>query len=247
MKNRILYTLCFTLATPALAQFQLRFVGGINLTSINNGQKDSYYVSEFPRDIRFTGGLETEYSLRGESMKAGHLSFASGLMYLKNGYSDNYFFDFFGTELGYLSNFSAAYVQVPLLVRYNVQPMPLVEDFTFFIGAGASSNILMKAELTESFTDVPCFGCGVQSFEASGEITDYGRKVSFFGVAEAGFAFKRTQFIVRHKRSLQDMYFKNLEGNWGIPPESSHYMLLYNQTGKLREIHWELLLTYRLF
>lgn len=235
------------LAAPAIAQLNMKFALGINSTSINNGEKDSYYVSEFPKEINLTAGIEAEYSLRGESLMPGHVSFVSGLYYLKNGYADNYFFDLFGTQLGYESNFTSSYVQLPMLIRYNFRPLPLVEDFTLFFGGGVSNNILLKAELKESYTDIPCLGCGIDTYSDEGNITQYGRKVSFFGHVEAGFQLKRTQVMLRHKRSLQDMYFKNLEGNWGVPPESSHYMLLYNQTGKLREIHWELLISYRLF
>ncbi|MBL7872231.1 MAG: hypothetical protein JNM78_11505 [Cyclobacteriaceae bacterium] len=236
MKKIFVLLLCVLLASKAISQFRATAILGLNNTSIGSSA-----TIKLPTSRQLTGGLEIETLLRGKHLRSAYLSLNTGAFYLKNGFEESYYYTFFGGDKKPIySSLETSYLMVPLQGRLYLQPLPLIESWTIFIGGGVSANLLLDASLNE-LTVEETFGSGVKTYSDNKNIKNYGEKYYLFSVLEIGMMIKRFKIIFRQKKSLQDMYFSGLDGNWKIPPDRSTYMINHKATGKLTERHIEIL------
>lgn len=227
------------LLLSAKAQFRASVVMGLNNTTIGSA-KDS----KLPTSRQFTSGLEIETLLKGKHLRSTYFSVNTGAYFLKNGYNESYYYTgFTGTKFPIQSLLETTYVEIPVQLRLYIQPMPLIETWTIFLGGGISNNLLLKASLNE-LTVEQGFGTGVQTYSDNQNITDYGQKSYLFSTIEIGMMINRFRVIIRQKKSLQDMYFQGLNGKWGVPADRSTYMVNHDSTGKLTERHIEVLVAF---
>lgn len=242
-------TLLFFALTLQIAwgQFRAGVVVGLNSTTLGEFNEPEFDTRFRPKQ-QFMAGVDLEWVFR-QKLKHIYLSVGSGVYYLKNGYEDGTYYTalFSNEQYPVISNYETKYLQVPFSVRLNFQPQPLEEDFSFFIGAGISNHFLVDASLYEITVGEETFGGGVSVFEDSRNIKDYGSKSYLFSNIEFGMVLNRTKVTFRYKKSLQDMYFAGLDGNWNVPDEFSIYKGVYNRSGKLTERHLEISLSYFIF
>lgn len=197
-------------------------------------------------------GAELELSLRGKERKALYLSVATGASYLNNGfyYSSNIAYTAVNLYIQRISDLKTRYLQVPITVRLNWQPFPLVEEWMVFLGLGACHNTLIEATLEEKYTEVMLNADilatpQVTNYQDRGNITAYGEKTSLFGRVELGMKYKRLQVSYRLSRSFTEMYRTGLEADWAVPDEESWYIDAYHDAGKIIEKHAELVVGFR--
>lgn len=235
-------------AFDVTAQIHLTPYVGVNSTKLDVG-----YEYQNGGNYPF-GGIDIEGRLKPRKISAVHLSLVTGASYLSNGFYQNSLFAL--TGLSYysakLTDLSTQYFQVPLVVRLNWQPFPLVEQFHIFFGAGVVSNTLLKANLTEKSTLViysndPFAPPQTTQSQDSQDITALGVKQSFFSRFELGFRFKRVQASYRLSTSFGDMYFQGLENVWKVPAKDSGYISGHNAAGTTTTKHSELVLGFRIF
>jgi hypothetical protein len=246
MKNMLplfLYLLCL----PAAAQFSLRPYLGVNSTAV-----DSDY-GYFKGGNFMVSGIEVEWSRNQKSTNEFSLSVASGLGYLNNGYYDRSSIK--ASTILYVSNVSnlkTKLIQLPLILRVNWQPFPLVESWKIFVGLGLNYNFLIDASLDERYVLVEY----TDDFFALPKTTSYSDRLDFndvkkttnlFRRIEIGAKYKRFQFAYRISVSLQDTYFTGIEDNWAVPDENSRYISSHTEFGQRKEKHTELCLGYKIF
>jgi hypothetical protein len=249
MKKRFFIAIAFLVTTVSVvAQIHLTPYVGVNSTKLDVGY-DYQNGGNYP-----FGGIDIEGRLKPKKISTVHLSLVTGASYLSNGFYQNSLFAL--TGLSYysarLTDLSTQYFQVPLVVRLNWQPFPLVEQFEVFFGAGAVSNMLLKAQLTEKSTLViysndPYAPPQTTQSQDSQDITALGVKQSFFLRFELGFRFKRVQASYRLSTSMGDMYFQGLENIWNVPDAASGYISGHNAAGSTTVKHSELVIGFRIF
>jgi predicted DNA binding CopG/RHH family protein len=199
------------------------------------------------------GGIELEGRLKPKKISPFHLSVVTGVSYLNNGFFENSLFSF--SSLVYTASrtdLTTQYVQIPLMVKLNWQPFPLVEDFYVFMGGGVSNNMLLKAHLAENYTtSILTFDIyslpQTTHYEDSQDITQYGVKNSLFTRMDFGLRYKKIQIAFRLSLSTADMYYKGLENTWGVPATKSGYISGHTSAGSTKEKYSELVIGYRLF
>jgi hypothetical protein len=138
------------------------------------------------------------------------------------------------------------------MLKLNWQPFPLIEDFRFYFGGGVSSNVLLKATLSEKATKVfkssdPYVIPQTTQYQDSKDVTSLGVKNSLFTRFDFGIKYKRIQIALRVSVSIQDMYFKGLEKNWAVPAKESAYISGHTAAGTTNEKYSELAIGYTLF
>ncbi len=245
MKHFFILSILLCAAHITQAQFRAGISLGFNSTVL--GQFDDPETdARFKPKQQAIIGVDAEWVFRGK-LKPVYFSIGSGLSYLKNGYNDGYYYSLLSEEQRpVLSNYETRYLQIPLIFRLNIQPQPLEENFSFFVGAGVANHILLDASLYE-LTVEETFGFGINTYEDERNIKNYGEKNYLFSTIEAGIMLNRARVTFRYKKSLQDMYFSGLDNNWNVPAEFSIYKSIYNNGGKLTERHIEFSLTYFIF
>ncbi len=235
-------------AHAATGQVHLTPFIGINSTSMTKGifgyEKGGNYIF---------GGIELEGRLKPKKISPLHVSLVTGVSYLSNGYYEN---SLFALSSIYYSasktDLATRYVQVPIMIKLNWQPFPLVEDFNFFLGAGVSNNILTQARLTENVSKV-LFTTDIFSppqtshYEDSKDITQFGIKNSLFMRFDAGLRYKRLHIAYRLSMSTGDMYFAGLEKTWAIPASESGYISGHTSAGSTNLKYSELVIGCRIF
>ena len=197
-------------------------------------------------------GVEVEGRIKPKPYSSFYLSLVSGLSYLPNGFSYSSSFPLGSTGYSARStSIQTRYWQVPLLVRLNWKPFPLVEDWRIFLGAGISYNTLTYAHIAEQSTYVtlsffyyPPTGAYYQD---SRDITNLAVKNSLFERFELGMKFRRVQVTWRLSFSTQDMYFKGLEKDWQVPESNSFYLNSHNSRGITKEKYSEIVFGWRFF
>ncbi len=246
MKKFITLLALISLCYPVAAQISVNPFVGINSTKMNNG----YY---FENGGAFgLGGIEIEWRKKPKQHHQLYLTLATGISYLSNGFyhSTNFSYtavDFYTQEI---ADLKMQYWQVPLTIRVNWQPFPLVEDWKIFLGLGVCNNILIKSTLHEKYTEVflnddPLAPPVVTSFEDSRDITASGKKSSLFRRVEFGMKYKRVQLSYRLSKSLADLYHSGLENDWNVPDDKSWYIDSHNSAGKTTEKYSELVAAFR--
>jgi hypothetical protein len=198
-------------------------------------------------------GIEVEIG-RNRLMKSSGITLCSGISYLDIDYNKNYNLaagDFF--YFHHSTSVSTKYVQVPLMLKINWQPSPLLEEWVVSIGLGISNNFLLDASIEEEATIVtyqtgaPQPPPTIEKYEDSKNVTDLAKSFYVFRRIDITMRLKRIQFAARFSNSLQDMYYKGLEREWAVPADESQYIRGKNEEGKMKERYIELVFGYVLW
>ena len=240
-------TIAFFLFLETRAQINIVPFAGVNSTKMK-----TRYFYENGGTFGIVG-FELELRKKPKSHHAAYLTLVTGLSYLKNGF--NYSYSFSYTALSYytqnVTDMQMEYLQMPLIVRLNWQPFPLVEDWHIFFGAGLSNNLLIKSHLAEQYTYVFISSDllappETTHYEDSQDVTEYGKKTNLFQRFEIGIKYKRIQLTWRLSQSITDMYCDGLETFWGVPDENSDYISAQQANGKTKEKYSELVVGFRI-
>ncbi len=242
MKKLLVMMMFFSV--PAVAQISVTPFAGINSTRVK------YFYWEKGGNYAVYG-LEIEARLRPRKNSPFHVSLVTGASYLSNGYFRDTGLTF--STFVYSSQTSelkTGYFQVPLVLKLNWQPFPLVEDWKLFFGAGISNDFLLSSHLEEKAVDVnsssDLFAPDVTTeYQDSKDTAGFGRKHSLFSRFELGTKYKRIHFAYRFSFSLQDMHYVGLEDDWDVPSGSSNYLIPYELNGKRNERYSEFVLGFR--
>jgi len=226
---------------------------GLNSTRINLHK--SFAFEKFTKGGNYLLiGIETEFRLSKNKPNRFGVSAVTGCSYLANGFY--YHSGFTLSDLIYSyekTELNTKYIQFPLELKLNWQPFPLMEDFFLFAGAGLSGSVLQSAHLAEEgiysifSMDVMTPPPTTNYYADQADITNLGRKLSFFRRWELGGRYKKIQFSLRVSQSLQDMYFKGLENNWAVPVDRSRYLSGRELNGKILEKYVEVVFGYKIF
>lgn len=237
------------LAETSFGQFLVTPIIGINSTKLKMNDFSYTNGGNF-----LTYGLELEYGLKPKRHGSTHVSFLAGAYYLENGFYDMYEFSFPGLNYytSQTTDLATSYLQIPLMLKLNWQPMPLIEDWNLFLGVGISQNILLNSRLAEKSTKVTRSNDifappNTVQYSDSQDISSLGVQTSQFARIEIGMRYKRMLVSYRFSLSLQDMYYDGLENVWKIPAKESNYISAHATQGKITEKHSEFVLGFRLF
>ncbi len=235
-------------AESSFGQFSMTPTIGINSTKLKLGQ---YYTNG---GNYLTYGLETEYGFKPKNHRRVYGSLMTGASYLSNGFYDIYNFSFTGLNWyeSKTTDLTTTYIQIPIVLKLNWQPLPLIEDWKLFFGLGISYDILLKSHLAESSTKVTesndLFAPPKTTQHSDSQhVTDLGVKNPKFGRLELGMRYKRIMFSYRFSFSMQDMYYVGLEKIWKVPASESRYISAHETEGKIKEKYSEFVLGFRLF
>lgn len=240
-----LLIILYFLSLPAAAQISVTPFAGISSTRV------LYYYWDTGGNYGVYG-VEVEARLRPRKFSSFHISFVTGGSYLANGYFRDSGLAFstliYDTQT---SELKTNYFQIPVELKLNWQPFPLVEDWKIFFGAGVSNDILLKSTLEEKVIEVNMSSDlfappQTTSYQDSGKIDEFARKFSLFSRFEVGTKYKRIHFAYRYCFSLQDMHHGGLENVWQIPSGSSNYMTPMELNGKRNEKYSEFVLGFRI-
>ncbi len=242
--KRSIFTVVILLAIPLFpetvkAQINLIPFAGINSTRVK-------YFDFLKGGNYGMLGLDIEGRFKPRKYSLLHISFTSGINYLANGFYRDSGISVPGLVLTTgVSDLRTSYIRIPLGLKMNWQPFPLIEDWRLFLGVAISIDFLLKSELAERETQVS-IPIGIltsppqtTSFEDSRDITNFGRKASQFQRIELGARFKRFQFAYRLSFSLNDMHHQGLENVWNIPMDKSTYIDPLELNGKRIEKYSE--------
>jgi hypothetical protein len=253
MRGKVIISACVLMALAAYGQKRLSITPFIGINSTKMNMSDATYQKYERGGNFFLMGFETQVLLTDKSKRFG-VSALTGASYLANGYRSSGGIKFSDLFYSYRSiDLTQKYVQLPIVLKLNWQPLPLIEDFNLFVGAGINFNLLQKAKLTEEaieyFDDFDVMDPPpvTNRYSDQGDITDMGRPVSLFRRWEVGINYKRVQVSWRITTSMQDMYYSGLENNWNVPQGNSIYLSARDMNGKIREKYVEIVLGYRLF
>lgn len=249
MKRLAFIGLFILIYASADAQLYVNAFAGVNSTRLSKGlfgfEKGGNYLF---------GGFELEQMLKQKKAHSTlRVSILSGATYLSNGYFENSLFSF--SSIFYtasMTDLTTTYVEVPLVVRLNWQPFPLLDDFHFFAGAGVSDNILLQAKLKESVTKV-FIATDIYAppqtthYEDNQEITKLGVQHALFYRIDVGMRYRRLLIVYRLSQSTGDMYFRGLESVWAIPAKESGYISGHQSAGSTKLKYSELVIGFRLF
>jgi hypothetical protein len=223
------------------------------LTGINSPRMDNGYMYTKGGNYGLVG-MEVEFRRKPKIHSVFYFSVVSGATYLSNGFyeSDNFALSslFYTRRIMHLQT---RYIQVPLEVKLNWQPFPLVEDWKVFFGLGISNDFLLRATLEEQSTaltlpsDQPPPPPTTEQYEDSRDIKDLYPARVLFARTEAGMNIRRIHFAWRLSFSLTDMYPAGLEETWKVPDEDSPLIRKHQDTGKIKMKYVELVIGYRLF
>lgn len=246
MKNTVILFVWIGLWHVAGAQVNLTPYIGMNSTKIYDG-----IVYQNGGAFAITG-LELELAKKPKQHRRMYVTAATGAGYLSNGfyYSGNFAYTALDFYTQRITDLKMQYVQIPVMLRVNWQPFPLVEDWKVFLGLGVFNNILIKSTLTEKYTEVilnddVLAPPEVTSYQDSRDVTGYGKKSSLFRRIELGMKYKRFQLAYRLSRSLTDLYRTGLEEDWNVPDDKSWYIEAYQDSGKIVEKYSELIVGFR--
>lgn len=247
--KKVIILFFILVAESSFGQFSITPTVGINSTKLK--LDDSGYTNG---GNFLTYGLEAEYGIKPRSHRRVYLSFMTGASYLSNGFYDIYNFSFPGLSWyqSQTTDLTTTYVQIPLVIKLNWQPMPLIEDWKLFLGLGISTNILLESHLSEKSTRVTDSNDlfapnNTTQYSDSQDVNDLGVKNSLFARLELGMRYKRIMFSYRFSLSMQDMYYTGLENIWKVPATESRYISAHDTQGKIKEKYSEFVLGFRLF
>lgn len=235
---------------PFALNAQVYFTPYVGLSSTRLTESYSGYAKggNFP-----VIGVEVEVKRKSRSYSPFNISLASGISYLNNGFHRTSSFPLGTTGYSYEStNIETKYWQLPLTIRLNWRPFPLVEDWRVFFGAGICYNYLTYAQINEDASGVNFIVPSAlwppptsYSYNSSFNATDAALKNSLFKRFELGMKFKHIQVTWRLSLSTQDMYFKGYEKTWQGPAYESFYINSHNSRGITRQKYSEIIFGWR--
>ena len=247
--KKVLIFLFILAAQSTFGQFLITPTIGINSTKL---KMDKYSYTNGGNFLTY--GLEAEYGFKPKNHGRGYVSFMTGVSYLSNGFYDIYNFSLPGLSAyeSKTTDLTTTYVQIPVVIKWNWQPMPLIEDWKLFLGLGISTNILLESHLSEESTSVTdsndIFAPNkTTQYSDSQDVTELGVKNALFARLEIGMRYKRVMFSYRLSTSMQDMYLVGLEKIWKIPASESRYISAHETEGKIKEKYNEFVLGFSLF
>jgi hypothetical protein len=207
------------------------------------------------------GGVDVELMYKKNFYSVVNFSLVSGASYLSNGFNklSNYSYTF-GTYTYYDTRSTQIQMtqwQVPIVLRINFRPFPLMEDWRLFFGGGVVMNNLTSAHMAEQWTLIQK-GINSQAYpglfappsithyEDSRDVTSYAPASATFERFEFGMKFKHFQVTYRLSTSTQDMYFKGIEKVWRVPATQSQYIDAHKSRGITKEKLSEIVFGWRL-
>lgn len=246
MKKTITLFVWIGLCHVAEAQVNLIPFIGINATKIYDG------IAYKNGGAFVITGFELEFAKKPKQHRLIYFSAATGASYLSNGfyYSGNFAYTALNFYTQRITDLKMQYVQIPVMLRGNWQPFPLVEDWKVFLGVGIVNNLLLKSTLEEKYTEIflnddVLAPPEVTSYEDSRDVTGYGKKSSLFRRIELGMKYRRFQLSYRMSRSLTDLYRTGFEEEWNVPDDKSWYIDAHRDSGKTIEQYSELIVGFR--
>jgi hypothetical protein len=247
------------------AQTEISVTSGIGLTRIGGAEfvNNTHIGSQIGRQVSL--GLKSKFSI----------TFSAGLEYHHidsmtrrketDPHPKGYFVEGDPEGGGEYSHIQLTYslekfqLEFPLMIRLNYKPAYLIEDFMFFVGAGASINILNKA-LAREYVFVqridPVSSLSTLSdFNFVYSVTENSKKVTTMIDMEYGFTIKRLTLLIRRQVGLSDLtpvgvektspmlqqYSDALVDSDGWPYEKNPYYSV-----KIKEAYWELVFRFRI-
>jgi hypothetical protein len=196
------------------------------------------------------GGIEIEAGMNRLESTVG-VTLCTGISYLDIDYnhtSNLRVGDFYYWHESMSMN--SRYFQVPLMLRINWRPSPLLEEWIVFFGAGVNANFLTSAHIAEEAT-VVTYQTGfpeppptIERYEDDRDISDVSKSMYLFRRIDIGMKMKRFYMAVRISKSLQDMFVQDLEGDWAVPVDQSIYLDGNREYGKISERYTELVFGY---
>ena len=245
IRTAILFVL-LTLSQLGAAQVNITPYVGINSTRIYDG------ILYENGGAFLVAGVELELGIKRKQAGRVYVSVATGASYLDNGfyYSGNFAYTALNFYTQRITDLNTEYLQIPLTLRFNWQPFPLVEDWQVFLGLGVCHNTLLRSTLAETYTEVTLAADvlappQVLSYEDTRDVTGYGGKSSLFRRIELGMKYKRFRVTYRLSRSITDLYRTGLEKDWNVPDDVSWYLNAYRESGKIIEKSTELVVGFR--
>jgi hypothetical protein len=221
---------------------------GVNSTKVNDTEFEYTTGGNFA-----VFGAEVEAGRKKDATKRLQASLVTGVSFLRNGHSQSS--NLAITSIFYSSKYSelkTSYWRVPITLRLNWTPSPLVEDWKLFFDAGITVLRLNHASLSEKVT-ISNLGSGAPppppqttSWDDNRDITHFGKTYSVYSTFELGMKFRRVQLIYRLGKSLKDTYFKGIEGHWNVPADKSPYLYQHANYGVRKEKLIEIILGYRI-
>ncbi|MBI3481449.1 MAG: outer membrane beta-barrel protein [Bacteroidetes bacterium] len=232
------------LPLPLIGQLNFTPIAGLNSTRLS----ESY--SGYAKGGNFgVYGVEVEKTFNFTEYSPVSISLLSGVSYLRNGFNQENSFSVFNAYYYKKTNIETTYWQVPLMVRINWRPFPLVEDWRLFFGAGVSYNSLTHAHIAEQATNVSIvllyYPPPSTSYQDSRDVTDIAVKHTLFERFDIGMKFKHLQVSWCLSVSMQDMYFKCLENNWQVPFNYSFYLDAHKSRSITKEKYSEVVFGWR--
>lgn len=233
--KRIVIILFILSGITCCAQVSITPIAGINSVRLYDGiiyNKGGNYG---------LAGLQLEWRRKPKIQKRFYVSALTGASYLKNGFYESYSFSF--ASLYYSqrqSNLDMQFVQVPLELKFNWRPFALVEDWTVFVGAGASYDLLLSAHLEEKSTRLdfvtsePSPPPTTIQFSDSRDVRNMMPSHLLFMRFEAGVNIKRIHLAWRMSSSFTDAYPTGLEKSWQVPADDSTIIGDHNDVGSLK-------------
>jgi hypothetical protein len=253
MKVKIIISAYLLMALAACGQKRLSITPFIGINSTKMNMNKELYGKYDRGGNFFLAGLETQVLLTDKHKRFG-VSALTGATYLSNGYRSSGGIKFSNLFYSYRSiDLKQKYVQLPIVLKLSWQPLPLIEDFNLFVGAGVNFNLLQEATLTEEaieyFDDYDVMDPPpvTNKYSDKADITAMGRSVSLFRRWEVGINYKRVQVSWRITTAMQDMYYTGLENTWNVPQSNSIYLSARDMNGKIREKYVEITVGYRVF
>lgn len=253
MKVKVIILMCLLIALNIHGQKRLSITPFVGINSTKMNMTDATYQKYERGGDFFLAGFETQVLLTNKHKRFGFFAL-TGASYLANGYRSSGGIKFSNLFYSYRSiDLKQKFVQIPVVLKLSWQPLPLIDDFTVFTGAGVNFNLLQEATLTEDAieyfdnSDVMNPPPVTNNYSDKADITDMGRPVSLFRRWEVGINYKRVQISWRMTTSMQDIYYVGLENNWDVPQSNSIYLSARDLNGKIREKYVEIALGFRIF
>lgn len=248
MRRTIITIIFVSLSIGLIAQVNIIPFAGVNSTRMYQSygyQKGGTYGIV---------GLEIELRKPPKAHKPVYLTLSTGLSYLNNGYykSTNFSFNAVSFYIASITDRQMEYMQVPIMLKLNWQPFPLVEEWKMFLGFGVSNSFLLKSRLAESYTKVTLNNDisappVTEHYEDQLNITRIGVNHSLFTRIDVGMIYKRIQLSFRVSRSITDLYAKGIEMSWSVPTEHSEYITANQTIGGTFERYTEIVVGLRVF
>ena len=242
----------FTLIFVSVFDYAIAQVNIVPLVGINSTKMYQSYGFQKGGSYALVG-LEVELRKKPKTHQSVYGTLVTGVSYLKNGYynSDNFSFGSF-IYVASITDRQMEYLQIPVVVKLNWQPFPLVEEWKLFFGVGVSNNLLMSAHMAEKHTLITTSNDILsppvtEQAEDERDVTDLGKKQSMFTRFELGMVYKRFQLSFRFSKSITDLYYTGFENNWNVPADDSAYLKAKADKGRIDEKYSEIVAGFRIF